>query len=151
MVTPSEVPASSYPQDADDQAGRAARLAHPSRIQIVETLLRRQTCIGCDIVVSAPADGVITLARELGYEVHEQPMPREMLYFADEVFFSGTAAEVTPVRSVDRIQIGSGSRGPVTEAVQQSFFGLFNGRTRDQWGWLQPLEAPAAPMASVAV
>jgi acyl-CoA synthetase (AMP-forming)/AMP-acid ligase II len=97
-------------------------------------------------------DTVITLARDAGFEVHEQTMPREMLYFADEVFFSGTAAEVTPVRSVDRIQIGSGLRGPVTEIIQDRFFGLFNGKTRDQWGWLQPLDSPvAAPAASVAV
>jgi branched-chain amino acid aminotransferase len=106
----------------------------------------------CSILAGITRDTVISLARDAGFEVHEQTMPREMLYFADEVFFSGTAAEVTPVRSVDRIQIGSGSRGPVTEVIQDRFFGLFNGKTRDQWGWLQPLDtATDAPLASVAV
>jgi branched-chain amino acid aminotransferase len=81
-------------------------------------------------------------------------MPREMLYFADEIFFTGTAAEVTPVRSVDRIAIGSGTRGPITELMQQRFFGLFSGETRDEWGWLQPVgsaESAFKPVASVAV
>jgi branched-chain amino acid aminotransferase len=104
------------------------------------------------ILAGITRDTVITLARSAGFEVHEQAMPRELLYFADEVFFSGTAAEVTPVRSVDGIQIGSGSRGPVTEAVQERFFGLFSGRTRDEWGWLQPLEGGGETrLASVAI
>jgi branched-chain amino acid aminotransferase len=109
----------------------------------------------CSILAGITRDTVITLARAAGYEVHEQPMPREMLYFADEVFFSGTAAEITPVRSVDRIQVSSGSRGPVTEALQERFFGLFSGTTKDEWGWLQPVEAqsakPASTLASVAI
>ncbi|MFU8895759.1 MAG: branched-chain amino acid transaminase [Gammaproteobacteria bacterium] len=106
----------------------------------------------CSILAGITRDTVITLARDAGYEVHEQTMPREMLYFADEIFFSGTAAEVTPVRSVDQIQVGAGVRGPITEVIQARFFGLFNGQTRDQWGWLQPLEMPvAAAPASVAV
>src|SRR5690606_13063380 len=65
-------------------------------------------------------------------------LPREMLYIADEIFLTGTAAEVTPVRSVDKITVGSGRRGPVTEALQSAFFGLFNGKTEDKWGWLEP-------------
>ncbi|MGD9387351.1 MAG: branched-chain amino acid transaminase [Gammaproteobacteria bacterium] len=106
----------------------------------------------CSILAGITRDTVITLARAAGFEVHEQPMPREMLYFADEVFFTGTAAEVTPVRSVDRIPVGSGRRGPVTAEIQRRFFGLFSGETRDEWGWLRPVEAPAAPpIASVAV
>jgi len=111
----------------------------------------------CSILAGITRDTVITLARAAGYEVHEQPIPREMLYFADEAFFSGTAAEVTPIRSVDRIQVGSGTRGPVTRVVQDSFFGLFSGETRDDWGWLQPLEAEPStehprgtPVVSVA-
>jgi len=89
---------------------------------------------------------VITLAQERGIRVVEQPIPREMLYIADEIFLTGTAAEVTPVRSVDRIEIGNGSRGPITEQLQTAFFGLFNGTTEDKWGWLEPLgdESPAA-------
>jgi branched-chain amino acid aminotransferase len=82
-------------------------------------------------------DAVTTLARSLGYEVREQNLPREALYLADELFFTGTAAEVTPIRSVDGITIGAGRRGPVTTAIQQVFFGLFSGETEDRWGWLE--------------
>jgi branched-chain amino acid aminotransferase len=84
-------------------------------------------------------DTVMKLARNLGCEVRETSIPREMLYIADEIFMTGTAAEVTPVRSVDRIEVGSGKRGPITKAIQESFFGLFNGRTPDPHGWLQPV------------
>jgi branched-chain amino acid aminotransferase len=84
-------------------------------------------------------DSIMTLARDLGIEVREQTIPREMLYIADEIFLTGTAAEVTPVRSVDRVPVGSGRRGPVTARLQEAFFGLFNGRTADRWGWLEPL------------
>jgi len=80
-------------------------------------------------------DSIITLARDMGIEVIEQAVPREMLYAADEIFLTGTAAEVTPVRSVDRIDIGTGER-PITSALQNAFFGLFNGQTEDKWGWL---------------
>jgi branched-chain amino acid aminotransferase len=82
----------------------------------------------------------MTLAKELGLDVVEQSIPREMLYIADEIFLTGTAAEITPVRSVDRIEIGAGTRGPITKQLQDMFFGLFDGRTDDQWGWLEPLE-----------
>lgn len=82
-------------------------------------------------------DSVIKLARAHGFEVREQALPRELLYLADEIFLTGTAAEITPVRSVDNITIGAGKRGPVTEALQTAFFGLFNGKTPDTWGWLQ--------------
>ena len=86
-------------------------------------------------------DAVITLARDDGYEVVEQAIPREMLYYADEVFLTGTAAEITPVRAIDRIEIGSGNHErPITTALQKKFFGLFNGETEDKWGWLDPVE-----------
>lgn len=88
-------------------------------------------------------DTIITLARDLGIDVREQSIPREMLYIADEIFLTGTAAEVTPVRSVDRVAVGSGARGPVTARLQEAFFGLFNGRTTDRWGWLEPLDGAA--------
>jgi branched-chain amino acid aminotransferase len=81
-------------------------------------------------------DTVMTLARQQGFEVRETSIPREMLYLADELFFTGTAAEVTPIRSVDRITVGTGHRGPITEKLQRAFFGLFSGSTADQWGWL---------------
>jgi branched-chain amino acid aminotransferase len=84
-------------------------------------------------------DSVITLARDLGIEVREQDIPREALYIADELFFTGTAAEITPIRSVDRIEIGSGRRGPVTARLQQAFFDYVNGVVPDTHGWLMPL------------
>jgi branched-chain amino acid aminotransferase len=94
-------------------------------------------------------DTVVTLARAHGFEVKEQAIPREFLYIADEIFLTGTAAEITPVRSVDRITVGAGRRGPVTEVLQSAFFGLFSGKTPDRWGWLEPcatanVEAAAA-------
>jgi branched-chain amino acid aminotransferase len=81
-------------------------------------------------------DSVITLARELGFAVREEMLPREMLYIADEAFFAGTAVEITPIRSVDKIAVGNGRRGPVTEAVQRAFFDIINGEAPDTHGWL---------------
>ena len=89
-------------------------------------------------------DSVMTLARDLGFEVKETPIPRESLYLADEIFFTGTAAEITPVRSVDGIEVGSGTRGKVTAHLQKAFFGLFEGRTTDRYGWLEPVTTSAA-------
>src|SRR5688572_1939132 len=88
-------------------------------------------------------DSVMTIARELGYELREQVLPREMLYLADEVFFVGTAVEVTPIRSVDKITIGRGRRGPITEAIQQRFFQIVRGEMADTHGWLQSVNVPA--------
>ncbi len=82
---------------------------------------------------------VITLARDLGYEVKEQLMPRELLYVADELFFTGTAAEVTPIRSVDHIIVGPGRRGPITAKLQSEFFGIVQGKTPDRHRWLTPV------------
>jgi branched-chain amino acid aminotransferase len=81
-------------------------------------------------------DTVITLAREQGIPVLEERVPREALYITDELFFTGTAAEITPIRSVDGIQVGIGKRGPITEQMQRAFFGLINGEIEDRWGWL---------------
>src|SRR6185503_15815780 len=81
-------------------------------------------------------DSVMALARRLGIKVEETRMPREMLYIADEVFFTGTAAEFTPIRSVDKIAIGKGVRGPVTEALQRAFFDVIECRVPDEFGWL---------------
>ena len=99
---------------------------------------------GASILAGITRDSVFTLANELGFEVIEQSLPREMLYFADEVFMTGTAAEITPVRSVDRKTVGQGRPGPITQALQKAFFGLFDGSTRDQWGWLTPIPAATA-------
>ena len=82
---------------------------------------------------------IFTLAEDLGYQIREELITREALYMADEVFFSGTAAEITPIRSIDRIVIGSGSRGPVTERLQNEFFGITSGRIPDRHGWLTPV------------
>lgn len=103
------------------------------------------------ILVGITRDTVFQLAADLGLTVVEQSLPRELLYVADEVFFTGTAAEITPVCSVDRHPVGSGTRGPVTAALQERFFGLFDGRTRDRWGWLDRLRAPARVEALNAV
>lgn len=81
-------------------------------------------------------DSIIQLAIKMGLEVREEQIPREMLYMSDEIFFTGTAAEVTPVRSVDRITIGSGKRGPITEKLQKSFFEILEGEVKDNFGWL---------------
>jgi branched-chain amino acid aminotransferase len=83
-------------------------------------------------------DTIMTLASKLGIEIIEQAIPREMLYGADELFLTGTAAEVTKVRSVDDLTIGKGSY-PITDSIQNAFFGLFTGETEDEWGWLDPI------------
>lgn len=99
------------------------------------------------ILTGITRHSVIELAKRSGMEVIEQRIPREMLYLADELFFTGTAAEVTPIRSVDRIQIGAGHRGPVTRKLQEAFFGLFSGATEDSDGWLEDVEQPAVAAA----
>jgi branched-chain amino acid aminotransferase len=80
-------------------------------------------------------DSIITLARDIGIPVSEQPVPRELLYTCDEAFFTGTAAEVTPIRSVDRIPVGSGSVGPITRTLQQRLLGIARGELPDPFGW----------------
>jgi branched-chain amino acid aminotransferase len=92
--------------------------------------------IGSSILAGITRDSVMTLARDLGYTLNESVLPREALYIADEVFFVGTAAEVTPIRSIDRISVGAGRRGPVTEALQRAFFDVINGEVPDTHGWL---------------
>ena len=92
--------------------------------------------VSAAILPGITRDAVITLARHLGYEVREQVMPREILYVADELFFTGTAAELTPIRSVDRIPVGDGTRGPITRAIQERFFAIARGQAEDRWGWL---------------
>ena len=93
------------------------------------------------ILTGITRDTVMQLAGHLGLEVREQSIPREMLYLVDEMFFTGTAVEITPIRSVDRIEIGEGRRGPVTKQLQDAFFGLFSGKTEDRHGWLEGLDA----------
>ncbi|MFB3854306.1 MAG: branched-chain amino acid transaminase [Vicinamibacterales bacterium] len=81
-------------------------------------------------------DSVMRIASDMGYTVREEMLPREMLYVADEAFFAGTAVEITPIRSVDRITVGEGRRGPVTTALQRRYFDIINGETADKYGWL---------------
>ena len=95
--------------------------------------------LAASILGGITRDSVVKLAADLGYEVIEQEFPRDLLYLADELFLTGTAAEVTPVRSVDGIEVGSGTRGPVTAALQEAFFGLFDGKTEDKYNWLSPV------------
>ncbi|MBZ5557536.1 MAG: branched-chain amino acid transaminase [Acidobacteriia bacterium] len=92
--------------------------------------------LGSSILGGITRDSVITLAKDLGFTVAESVVPREALYIADEVFFCGTAAEVTPVRSIDKIVVGEGRRGPITEAIQRAFFDVINGARPDTHGWL---------------
>jgi branched-chain amino acid aminotransferase len=84
-------------------------------------------------------DSVMKIAKSFGYDVIETSIAREMLYIADEVFFTGSAAEVTPIRSVDRIKIGEGRRGPLTEKIQKRFFDIITGEAADEFGWLTPV------------
>ena len=92
--------------------------------------------LGSSILGGITRDSIITLAREAGYTVTECVLPRESLYVADEVFFVGTASEVTPVRSVDKIKVGAGKPGPITLALQRAFFQVINGDVPDRHGWL---------------
>jgi branched-chain amino acid aminotransferase len=100
--------------------------------------------LGASVLPGITRDSVVTLARELGIPVVETIIPRELLYIADEVFFSGTAAEITPIRSVDRIKVGTGRRGPVAERLQKAFFGVIDGSREDAHGWLSHVHAAAA-------
>jgi branched-chain amino acid aminotransferase len=92
--------------------------------------------LSASVLAGITRDAVMTIARDLGFPVTEMNLPRESLYIADEVFVVGTAAEVTPIRSIDKIVIGKGRRGPITEALQRTFFDIINGETADRHGWL---------------
>jgi branched-chain amino acid aminotransferase len=98
--------------------------------------------LGASVLPGITRDTVIQLAGDLGIPVIETLIPREMLYIADELFFTGTAAEITPIRSVDRIVVGSGRRGPITEKLQKEFFAILDGAKPDRRGWLTPVPAP---------
>ena len=87
---------------------------------------------------------ILTLAHHLGIQVVEQTLPREMLYICDEAFFTGTAAEVTHLRSVDRILVGDGTMGPITKALHDEFFGIVNGIKADRYNWLTPVKVKVA-------
>ena len=106
--------------------------------------------LSSSILAGITRESVITLARELGYQVREDVMPRELLYGADELFYSGTAVEISPISSVDRITIGNGERGPVTKALQDAFFGIVRGTQPDRHGWLTHVPQPAGVAAAAS-
>jgi len=108
-------------------------------IFLVEKEVVRTPSLASSILGGITRGCAMTLARDLGYEVREELIPREALYVADEVFFTGTAAEITPIRSIDRIPIGAGNRGPVTERIQSEFLGITSGQAADRYGWLTPV------------
>jgi branched-chain amino acid aminotransferase len=101
------------------------------------------------VLAGITRDTVMRLARARGIEVRECAIPREFLYLADEAFFTGTAVEIAPIRSVDRLAVGAGKRGPITAALQSAFFGLFSGQTPDEWGWLDIVDMSQARIAAV--
>jgi branched-chain amino acid aminotransferase len=98
--------------------------------------------LGASVLPGISRDSIIRLAQDMGIPLTESIVPREMLYIADEVFFSGTAVEITPVRSIDRIQIGRGFRGPITEKLQKEFFAITGGSKHDRHGWLSAVNVP---------
>jgi len=95
--------------------------------------------ISASILPGITRDTVIHILEDLGYEVAETPLPREIVYISDEVFFTGTAAEVTPIRSIDKTPVGTGKRGPVTKKVQDEFFAIFSGKRKVPEDWLRYL------------
>ena len=105
--------------------------------------------LGNSVLPGITRDSVMQIARELGIAVVEQGIPREMLYIAEEAFFTGTAAEVTPIRSVDRISVGNGTTGPVTKAIQKEFFAIIRGEKPDRFGWLTPVGVGSKQPVSV--
>jgi branched-chain amino acid aminotransferase len=100
--------------------------------------------LGASVLPGITRQSIIDLARSLDIPISEAPVPRELLYIADEVFFTGTAAEITPIRSVDRIPVGQGRRGPITEQLQHEFFGIVEGVKPDRFQWLTPVNQPVA-------
>jgi branched-chain amino acid aminotransferase len=98
------------------------------------------TPVSASILAGITRRYAITLLNELGYEVQEQNIPRDMLYAADEVFFTGTAAEITPIKMIDSLPVGTGTRGPITKQLQEEFFAITRGEKPDRYGWLTPVE-----------
>jgi branched-chain amino acid aminotransferase len=98
--------------------------------------------VGASVLTGITRNSVIALCEEMKIPVREQMIPREMLYIADEVFFTGTAAEISPLRSIDRIKVGKGSRGPITKALQEEFFAIVSGTKPDRHNWLTPVSVP---------
>lgn len=104
--------------------------------------------LGSSVLAGITRASIITLARDMGIPVIEQAIPRELLYIADEVFFTGTAAEVTPIRSIDRILIKDGQTGPITQQLATEYFGIATGKREDRFQWLTPVKVAAAEPVS---
>jgi branched-chain amino acid aminotransferase len=104
--------------------------------------------LGASVLPGITRDSVVKIAGQLGIPVVETIIPRELLYIADEVFFTGTAAEVTPIRSVDKVKVGSGQRGPITEKIQKRFFEIVDGTAKDEFGWLTPVTGVREPVGA---
>jgi branched-chain amino acid aminotransferase len=105
--------------------------------------------LGNSVLPGITRDSVLTIAKDLGIPVVEQGIPREMLYLADEVFFTGTAAEITPIRSIDKISVGKGTIGPVTKQIQKEFYGIVGGTRPDRFNWLTPVPVRSKQPVSV--
>ena len=95
--------------------------------------------LGNSVLPGITRDSVLQIARDLNIPIAEHMIPREMLYIADEAFFTGTAAEITPIRSVDKIKVGNGRMGPITKAIQKEFYAIVRGEKEDRYGWLTPV------------
>jgi branched-chain amino acid aminotransferase len=106
---------------------------------IVRNGVLQTAALGNSVLPGITRDSILTIARDLGIPVAEQVIPRELLYLADEVFFTGTAAEVTPIRSVDKITVGTGLIGPITKQIQKEFYAIVNGEKADRFHWLTPV------------
>jgi branched-chain amino acid aminotransferase len=104
--------------------------------------------LGNSVLPGITRDSVLQIARDLGVTIVEHMIPREMLYIADEAFFTGTAAEVTPIRSVDKIKVGKGVTGPITRALQKEFYAIVRGEKSDRHGWLTPVPVGAKQSAA---
>jgi len=100
--------------------------------------------LSASILPGITRDSIVKIAGDLNIPVKEAVIPREMVYLADEVFFVGTAVEVTPIRSIDKITIGKGVAGPLTRRIQEEFFALTSGKKADRHNWLTPVNAPVA-------
>ena len=118
-----------------DAAGYASEGSGENLFLIRDGVIYTPT-LGTSALPGITRDTAITLAREAGFEVKEQAIPREWLYIADELFFTGTAAEITPIRSVDKIPIGTGTRGAITAKLQKAFEDILSGKAADRFGWL---------------
>ncbi|MDT8067227.1 MAG: branched-chain amino acid transaminase [Terriglobia bacterium] len=105
--------------------------------------------LGNSVLPGITRDSVIDLAKDLGIPVIEQMIPREMLYISDEVFFTGTAAEITPIRSVDKITVGNGKIGPITKQIKNELFGIFDGSRPDKYNWFTPVAVEVKQPVSV--